>query len=287
MPSVTPWALSSANASWYAGDRFAEIRTVIGARFGAFQVLRRIASGAVATVYLASDGDEVCAVKVFDSSFRSRAEREFGFGHGLDHPRLNSVDALLDIDGYATVKMPFVPGVQLTKWLGVHGDRRTVVSLMSDVLDALAYLHDRDVVHRDVKPENILVPRDDRPTLIDFDLAARRGERIGERGWVGTAAYLSPSRLRGEPASPADDLYSVGVVSYLALTGTLPFEGSFEEVLEAHGSLQPPAPSSHRPELAAIDPWMTRALAKHASEGFGSAAEMREELAALASTFGR
>lgn len=259
---------------------------MIGTRFGAFQVLRQIAGGAVATVYLASDGEEVCAVKVFAGSSRSRAEREYGFGRGLDHPRLNRVDALLDLDGYATVKMPFVPGVQLSRWLRMHADREAVFSLVFGVLDALGYLHDRDVVHRDVKPENILVDRDDRPTLIDFDLAARRGEQVGDRGWVGTAAYLSPSRIRGEPASPADDLYSVGVVLYRALTGMLPFEGSFREVLQAHGSSEPQAPSTHQPALAAVDPWMARALAKRSSDGFDSALQMKEALVPVAATFG-
>lgn len=255
---------------------------MIGSRFGEFQVLRRIAGGLVANVFLASDGSEVCAVKVFSRSFADRAEREFTFGRDLDHTRLNRVDALLELDGRATVRMPFVPGVQLSRWLPMHGSRRMVTAVVADVLDALSYLHGRGVVHRDVKPENILVGRDDRPVLIDFDLAARIGERTVERGWAGTAAYLSPARARGESASPADDLYSVGVVLYWALTGGLPFEGDFDDVLAAHRTLVAPAPSGHDHELAVFDRWMERALAKRSPEGFTDATQMKAALEALA-----
>lgn len=265
---------------------------MIGARFGDHQVLRQIAGGFASKVFLASDGIEVCAVKIFAPPFRERAEREFEVGKDLDHPRLNRVDALLEIGGRAAVKMPFVPGVQLSRWLPMHGQtahgqpghgrNRGIVAVVSETLEGIEHLHDRHVVHRDVKPENILIGRDDHPVLIDFDLAAHAGERVGERGWAGTAAYLSPERAAGAPARPADDLYSAGVVLYWGLTGVLPFEGGIEAVVAAHESAEPTPPSQHDTELAAFDPFLGRVLARDPSDRFASAREMRAQLASLA-----
>lgn len=251
---------------------------MIGTRFGAHQVLRQIAGGFAAKVFLASDGVDVCAVKVFAPSYEAHADREYRFGKDLDHPRVNPIDERLDLEGRAAVRMPFVPGVQLSRWLPRHGRRGAVLTVMCDLLDALEHLHGREIVHRDVKPENLLVGRDDRAVLIDFDLAARVGERVGARGWAGTPAYLSPARVQGEPAGPHDDLYSAAVVLYLGLTGTLPFTGTLDEVLTAHRTTSPPPPSSFDPALGVLDAWMERALAKGAASGFGSAAEMRAAL---------
>ena len=254
---------------------------MIGARFGSYQILRQIAGGFAAKVFLASDGVDVCAVKVFAPSFEAHADREARFGKDLDHPRINPIDERLDLDGRAAVRMPFVPGVQLSTWLPRHGGRRAVLEVTLDLLDALDHLHARGVVHRDVKPENLLVGRDDRAVLIDFDLAARVGERVGTRGWAGTPAYLSPSRARGAPAAPHDDLYSAGVVLYRGVTGHLPFTGSLDEVLAAHRHTPPRPPSTFDAGLAALDRWIERALAKRTEAGFASAADMRAALAPL------
>lgn len=255
---------------------------MIGTRFGAQQILRQIAGGLASKVFLASDGSAVCAVKVFAPTFESHADREYRFGRDLDHPRVNRIDQRLELAGHAAVRMPFVPGVQLSHWLPAHGDRSAVFVVAFDVLDALEHLHGHGVVHRDVKPENLLVGRDDRAVLIDFDLAAFVGERVGERGWAGTPAYLSPSRARGEPAQPHDDLYSAAVVLYRGLTGRLPFSGSPEEVLTAHLSERPWPPSAFDASLEPLDDWMSRALAKRRGDGFASAAEMRSALEAVA-----
>ena len=255
---------------------------MIGARFGAYQVLRQIAGGFAAKVFLASDGNEVCALKVFAPGFESHADRETRFGTGIDHPRINPIDERLDLAGKAAVRMPFVPGVQLSSWLPQHGRRGAVLEVTLDLLDALEHLHGRGVVHRDVKPENLLVGRDDRAVLIDFDLAASIGERVGTRGWAGTPAYLSPARARGEPAAPHDDLYSAAVVLYRGVTGRLPFSGTLDEVLAAHRAAVHRPPSSFDPGLKALDAWMDRALAKRSEAGFASAGDMRAELLELA-----
>ena len=293
---------------------------MIGERFGPYQVLRQIAGGSASRLFLASDGGEVCVVKVFSRHAAARAERELRFGGGLDHPRLNRVDELVDVAGHPAVRMPFVPGVQLSRWMPLHGRavRRGTVQgrhmqgtpvrgtsvhgmtvhektlqettgrdtsagggtasisgVVEDVLNGLAYLHSRGTVHRDVKPENILVGRDDRGTLVDYDLAAHIGESLGPRSWAGTAAFLSPERVRGAPATPADDLYAAGLVLYWGLTGALPSD----EASNAHDPVPAP-PSVRAPEAASFDAWVVRALAPDPGVRFASAVEMRVALEA-------
>lgn len=254
---------------------------LIGTRFGAgYQLLREIARGAGARVYLASDGRDVVAVKAFPLGQDARADREAAFGAGLDHPNLNPVLERLDLDGRPAVATPFVAGRRLGSWL-TTASRPERLAVVDGLLAGLGHLHAHGIVHRDVKPENLLVTRTGTPVLIDYDLAVRRDDRHDRRSAAGTVAYLSPEQARGEPAEPASDLYAVGILLYRLLTGEVPFAGSVADVMEGHRSVVAEPPSALDPSLRPFDALLARLLGKLPAERFADADAVRAALRAL------
>lgn len=255
---------------------------MIGTRFGAgHQILREIARGTVAHVYLASDGRDARAVKLFPAGRADRADREFRFGRGLSHPNLNPVDARVDLGGRPGVLMPFVPGHRFGVWLR-SAARASRLAAIEGLFAGLSHLHQRGIIHRDVKPENLLVTRDGRAVLIDYDLAVASVDAENQRTLAGTVAYLSPEQARGEPAEPASDLYAAGVLLYRALTGEVPFSGSVAEVLEHHRTATPRPPSMFDRELRRYDGIVSRLLAKQPERRYPDADTARAALASLA-----
>lgn len=254
---------------------------VIGERFGeGFQLLREVARGAFTHVYLASDGNDVKAVKLFPPEKRHRALQEYSLGQGLEHPNLNPIDALIEVAGYPGVLMPFVPGLRLGQFWAEQPSLTVLLDCFEAVLGALGYLHDQGIIHQDVKPENVLIDNQGRVRLIDLDLATRLGELHRRGGFKGTLLYLSPEQARGEAALPQSDLYALGVMLYRSLTGEFPFIGSVAEVARAHQRQPPLPPSQFGAELAPFDAPLSRLLAKEPSERFADAAEVTEALRA-------
>ena len=255
---------------------------VIGQRFGnGFQLLREIGRGALARVFLASDGRTVKAVKLFPRTFRNRADLELRYGRHLDHPHLNPIDSLVEIVGYPGVIMPFVAGRRLALWHRQMRDRAAFLTSFAGILEALAYLHERDIIHRDIKPENVLVASNAHAKLIDFDLAVYSGEERRRRALAGTVAYLSPEQARGEVAGKASDLYSAGIILYWGLTGEVPFTGSVEEVIHDHRFATPRAVSTFDARLQPFDALVASLLAKDAGERLSSAQEALTRLTRL------
>ncbi|HET8985939.1 MAG TPA: serine/threonine-protein kinase [Trueperaceae bacterium] len=259
------------------------IGTVVG---DGLQVLRELDRGVSSRVYLASDGAVVKALKLFKKDHLARAERELAIGSQLDHPHLNPVDSAVTVDGAPGVVMPFVPGARLTSWVRSGQPLPLVLRALSGVADALAYLHDLGIVHRDVKPENVLVDKNGHSRLLDFDLCARIG--ADEPPVVaGTIAYLSPEQARAQTPAPSGDLYGFGVMLYQSLTGQVPFTGTVAEVLQAHATETPLRASAIRPDLAAFDALLASLLAKdprqRPADAASVAATLRAEAEAAAS----
>ncbi len=260
---------------------------MIGARLGhgrwrPYQLLRVLATGARARVFLASDGRDAVAVKVFPQRMRDRAENELRCASRVRHPNVVQVHALDEVDGYPAVVMRYCEGRRLGEWLATEPALGAVVHAFSDVLAALEAVHAAQLVHRDVKPENVIVDAKGVPRLIDFDLAVAEDDEAALRTLAGTVAYLSPEQTRGERATPASDLYAAGVMLYRALTGEVPFSGSVDDVVAAHRRDAAPAPSAFDPRLAPFDPIVGRLLEKRPELRFASAAEARERLTRVA-----
>ena len=222
---------------------------------GRYQVLRPLKNGLDTAAYLATDlisGTEVvvktASAASFSASVKMRLEHE---AHVLSQVSDEEFAPLLDFgsdDDQVYLVMPFIPGVTLQERLK-QGPLpvRDAIAVCRDLLKALATAHDRDVLHRDVKPANVMVsesaPRV-RATLIDFGLArsARLDSRIRDQ-WVGTAQYLSPegAGLLDQEVTACSDLYSTGIVLFECLAGRPPFEAdNVGEVLRQHMSAPPP-----------------------------------------------
>lgn len=256
------------------------IGTIVG---DGLQVLRELDRGVSSRVYLVSDGSIVKALKLFRKAHAARAEREIAIGSTLDHPHLNPVDGAVTVDGAPGVIMPFVAGVRLTEWVQRGQSPSDTLTTLAGVADALGYLHAAGIVHRDVKPENVLVDRHGHARLLDFDLSARVG--ADEPAVVaGTIAYLSPEQARAERPTPGADLYGLGAMLYQAVTGQVPFTGTVEEVLRAHATEAPPRPSEIRRDAAPLDELLLALLAKDPAARPRSADAVAASLRAQAET---
>ncbi|HLZ23207.1 MAG TPA: serine/threonine-protein kinase, partial [Ktedonobacterales bacterium] len=217
-------------------------------RLGSYELVRRLGEGGMAQVYLARDvrlGREV-AVKVLDvrlaerPGFRERFLREARVAAALDHPNIVPLYDFGDTEHLLYLVMPYVSGGNLQDVL-----RRAplssgeVVTYGSQMTDALDYAHKRGVVHRDVKPANMLLHADGRLMLTDFGLAKILGPNSRPavpRGHpdAGTPEYMAPEQIEGR-TDERSDIYALGVVLYLLLTGHLPFTGSTSAaVMEGH-----------------------------------------------------
>ena len=241
---------------------------VIGARLDdGDQVIREIGRGAYARVYLISDGRRVRALKLLRAGDLERARHELTVAGAFDHPHVNRVDDVVEVAGRPGLVMPFVAGRRLLARNRTARGREAYLDAFEGLLQALAYLHQRGLVHRDVKPENVLVDAIGHARLIDFDLAVRLRAPTGS-GLVGTIAYLSPEQASGAPAQPASDVYAAGVMLYGALTGEVPFTGTVVEVVTQHREVPAGPPSALDSALAPLDEVLARMLAKRPEERY-------------------
>ncbi|MDQ3367773.1 MAG: serine/threonine protein kinase, partial [Myxococcota bacterium] len=206
-------------------------------RLGRLVLLDRIGSGAMGTVYAAYDPrlDRQVAVKILhaagaDANVRSlREARALG---KLAHPNVIAIHDAGEEDGAVHVVMELVAGVPLRAWLGGARSWRAVIDVMRDAARGLAAAHQAGLVHRDIKPDNILVGHD-RTRVVDFGLAGASDEPDQEGG--GTPSYMAPEVLAGAPATAASDQFSFGVALYEALHGERPHTGVTRAELQAAG----------------------------------------------------
>ena len=272
---------------------------VAGTAFGAYRIEGVLGLGGMGVVYRAHQDalDRPVAIKVMapalasDPGVRERLRREALSAARLDHPNVVSVYDAGGLGERAYIAMQLVEGRALSDLVGLPDMTvERIAAVVEMVASALDHAHARGVVHRDVKPQNILVEDSTgRALLTDFGIAAAAGqERLTSTGdVVGTVAYAAPEQLSGAEPDRQVDVYALGCVIFELLTGRLPFErASIAAAMFAHLNQPPPDVSALRPDLAGtgIDSAVSRALAKDPGQRWRSAGELaqvvREALAA-------
>ncbi|MGF6887516.1 serine/threonine protein kinase [Nocardia sp. GAS34] len=268
-----------------------------GAEFAGFTVERVVGSGGMGTVYLARQPrlQRRVALKVLAESFsaapktRAAFDREAALAAGLDHPNIVPVyDRSAVDDATLWLTMRYIDGGDAAALLDAHPDGLApdrAVRLITDAAGALDHAHARGVLHRDVKPANLLIENDqrhgERAMLTDFGIARTLDDTVTLSGIAASFAYAAPERFTNAPSDHSADIYSLGCTLFQLLTGQPPFPRKDQAaVVGAHLTEPPPAPSELRPELPAeLDAVIATALAKAPRERYPSCLALAEAAA--------
>lgn len=256
-----------------------------------YRVVEKLGSGGMADVYKAVDEvlGRTVAVKVLhpqyatEPSFVARFRQEAQAAANLSHPSIvNMYDWGREGDTYYIV-MEYVAGTDLKTLLKERGplDPMKAAEYAAQVCGALSVAHGYDVIHRDIKPHNIVLMPDGTVKVMDFGIARAGNTTMTQTGSVlGTAQYVSPEQAQGKPLGPASDLYSLGVTLYELVTGKLPFEGDTPVATALmHVNDEPVPPRVLRPSVPpALEAVILRAMRKNPADRYQSASEMREDL---------
>ena len=267
-----------------------------GKAWGRFQIKEERGRGGMAVVYKAYDGilQRTVALKILlptlaaNKEFTERFRREAITAANLRHPNIVVIFDVGTHEQFQYIVMEYLDGetlqreIQKTKRLPVA----RLLGILGQLAGALDYAHEQGLVHRDVKPANIIIGRSDQVTLTDFGLvkAARGSQITGEGSTMGTLRYMSPEQAMGRDLDSRADVYSLGVVVYETLAGETPFTGDTPyETLHSLIYKAPPPLSQRNPKIApGVESAVLRALSKEADKRFGTAGEFVQALSCAA-----
>ncbi len=267
----------------------------VGEVFAGFTILRVLGAGAMGTVYLAAhprlprqDALKVLSAELTtDPQYRERFLREADLAASLSHPNILGIHDRGEYDGQFWISMDYVAGTDAGRLLREYypggmpvADALAIITAVGSALD---YAHQRGLLHRDVKPANILLDSgSQRIFLADFGIARRIEDTSGLTGtnmMVGTVSYAAPEQLKGEALDGRADQYALACTAFHLLTGAPPYVDSNPAVvMTKHCTAPPPPPGQRRPELAALDPVLARAMAKTPADRFPSCRDFTTQL---------
>lgn len=259
---------------------------------GKYEIIRRIGVGGMATVYLARDVNlnREVAIKMLpqlflrDDQFISRFKREARLAAMLEHPHIARIYNISDEEDICYFVMSYLPNGTLTRQLRRHGALNTedIARWSKDICSALIHAHGHGVIHRDLKPDNIMLDRDFRAVVVDFGIAhAAEGTSITETGAViGTPQYMSPDQACGKDLDARSDIYSMGLLMYQMATGALPFEAHDSvSLMYMHVHENPVPPIMRCPEIPRwLNTIIMKCLEKDPDARYSSALELHRAL---------
>jgi len=257
-----------------------------------YQIVRELGRGGMATVYLAVQDtlNRQVALKVIkpelttDVGFRERCAREGRIVARFRHPGIVTVYDFWKRDSALLLSMEYLPGGTLAERVERGLPKVRVLEMVAMMADALAYAHRNDVVHRDVKPTNILFREDDTPVLTDFGIARLLDEstRLTQPGLsIGSPRYMSPEQVLGQAVDFRSDIYSLGIVFYEMLTGDAPWSDTGNPIMAALRHCTAPIPRLP-PRLIEYQPILEKLLAKNPDDRYQDASSFAEDLRRLA-----
>jgi serine/threonine protein kinase len=259
---------------------------LIGKDLGNYHILDQIGQGGMASVYKAQDttNDTIVAVKVLapqlavDATFRARFEREAEVLRSLEHPNIVPILDYGQDDGVFFIVMPFMKvGCLNDRMNNGFIDPMESHNIIDQIASALGYAHEEGVVHRDVKPSNILIDDDEKAWLSDFGFAHVHDASLSltGSGLIGTPAYMAPETVRGEPVSPKSDQYALGMVLYRMTTGFLPYEAETPMAIAVKQATEPlPRPRWLNPDIPdAVEKVLKKVLTKKPGGRYASITE--------------
>jgi serine/threonine kinase PknH len=260
------------------------VNSRVGTTFGKYKITGLLGKGGMGEVYQAYDTakSRTVALKILsdqfsrDETFRTRFLRESHAAAILQEPHVIPIHDWGEIDGSMYIDMRLVQGQTLHDLIKLGPlEPARAVSIISQIGSALDAAHDERLIHRDVKPQNIIVTPADFAYLVDFGIAEAKGDtRLTMTGThIGSFAYMAPERFLDQGVTAAVDVYALACVLYEALTGRSPFlSDSMEQVIAAHISTPPPRPSVVNPNVpASLDEVIARGMAKDPDDRYGSA----------------
>lgn len=263
---------------------------------GRYQILAELGQGAMGTVYKAKDPviDRLVAIKTISlylpkdelAEYEARFYQEAKAAGRLNHPNIVTIYDVGKEGHIAYMAMELLEGRELREWVAAGNPLPVTqaVDIAMQVAEGLAYAHEHQVIHRDVKPANIMIVRDNLVKITDFGIARMRQSEVKTMtGYVlGSPKYMSPEQITGKRSDHRSDIFSLGIVLYEMLTGAVPFSGdSIHSIMYQTVNLTPEAPSRRNPAAPEmLDLIAAKALAKDVESRYPNARELAADLRA-------